>query len=171
MKKILSLVAIFAIFFVSCSKESNQPQKKETAAKILNVKDLSNDEFEYKSGEVTVEGLCIHVCSHSGKKMFIVGDNESDKLQILTSDKISVFDKKLEGSKVQVSGTLEEEKVTSKDIAEMEADMMKEDPNTGKSCATEDGMKEISDMKERIAKSKKGYISFYTLIGTKIKSI
>lgn len=171
MKKILSLIALVAMFFVSCNQESNQPQKEESTVKILNVKDLNNDEFEYKSGEVTVEGLCVHVCSHSGKKMFIVGENENDKLQILTSDKISVFDKKLEGSKVVVSGTLEEEKVTADDIAQMEAELMKEDPKTGEMCATEEDMKDINDMKERIAKSKKGYISFYTLIGTKVKSI
>lgn len=171
MKKILSLIALVAILIASCSQESKQPQNEESTIKILNVKDLNNDEFEYKSGEVTVKGLCIHVCSHSGKKMFIVGDNENDKLQILSSDKISVFDKKLEGSKVEVSGTLEEEKITADDIAKMEADMMKEDPETGKSCVTEDGMKEINDMKARMAKSKKGYISFYTLIGTKVKSI
>lgn len=171
MKNVLSLIAIIAIFLVSCNQESNQPQKEESTNKILNVKDLNNDDFEYKSGEVSVEGLCVHVCSHSGKKMFIVGDDENDRLQILTSDKISVFDKNLEGSKVVVSGTLEEEKVTADDVAQMESEIMKEDPKTGKMCAAEEDMKDINEMKERIAKSKKGYISFYTMIGTKVKSI
>lgn len=164
------LLVLFSFLFISCNKQA-QETPKAPEVKVLAVEDLSKEDFVYKAGNVTVQGLCVHVCAHSGKKMFIVGKNQSDKFQIFTSDKIAAFDKKLEGNKVQVTGTLEEEKIDMAYVAELEAEASKEKGPDGKSCPTEESMKEIKDLKDKISKSKKGYISIYSMTCSEIKSI
>lgn len=160
-----------SILFVSCNQKTEVVQKPVVETKILKVEDLTSNTYEYKNDKVTVEGLCIHVCKHSGKKLFIIGNSENDKLQVYTSEVIPAFDQKLNGSKLRLTGTLEEERIDMSKIAEMESEVNKESVDAKKSCPTEDDMKEVNDLKAKINKSKKGYVSIYTMICTEVKSI
>ncbi|MDP2365013.1 MAG: hypothetical protein Q8M94_14740 [Ignavibacteria bacterium] len=169
MIRFLAIILFASLLFISCEKKSAVTPKVVVENKVLSVEDLGNENFIYKSGNVTVQGLCIHVCAHSGKKMFIVGKSPNDKFQIYTSDKIPAFDKKLEGSNIIVTGTLEEERIDMAYVAEMESDIDK--GKTSASCVTEDEMKEINDLKAKISKSKKGFISIYTMICSEVKAI
>ena len=171
MYKLYAIVAIAALLIISCNKDASKTPEQTAEIKVLKLEDLAKDDFEYKSGDVTVEGLCVHVCAHSGKKMFIVGKDENNKLQIFTSEKIATFDKNLEGNNIQVTGTLEEERIDNKYIANMEAELAKENPESKGTCPTEEDMNKINDLKSKVANSKKGYISIYTMIGSKVKSI
>lgn len=166
----LYIFLLAGFLFISCNKKQNET-KPVVTDKVLTVDDLINENFSYKTGNVTVQGLCVHVCVHSGKKLFIVGKNGSDKFQVFTSEKIPAFDKKLEGSNIKVTGTLEEEKIDMAYVSNLEAELVKENKAEGKSCPTEDSMKEINDLKAKIAKSKKGYISIYTMTCSDVKTI
>ncbi len=171
MIRFLAVILFASVLFISCGKKSGDTPKAVAENKVLTVEDLGKEDFVYKSGNVTVQGLCIHVCAHSGKKMFIVGKSQSDKFQIFTSDKIPAFDKKLEGNNVKVTGTLEEERIDMAYVATMEEDIAKEKKSGAKTCGIEDGMKEVNDLKAKISKSKKGYVSFYSMTCTEVKAI
>jgi RecJ-like exonuclease len=172
MLKHLSIFIFATLLFVACNKTEQTPQKVAKEAKIFQVEDLNNNSFEYKAGDtVTVDGLCVHVCKHSGKKLFIIGKTEAAKLQVFTSEVIPAFDMKLNGSKLRLAGTLEEEKIDSNVIAEMESDVIKESKENKESCPTEESMKEVKDLKARLALSKKGYISIYSMNCLKVTTL
>ena len=164
------MLILGAMFAVSCSKDS---AKEPATEKVYTLEELTSDDFEYKDGEkVTVKGLCVHICAHSGKKMFLSGTNPENKLQIFTSDNISAFDKKYEGSNLVVTGTLEAEKIDMDYIKQWESELAAEkDGSEEKLCEFEDGMKKVEAFKARVEKSKKGYISVYTMTGTEVKEI
>jgi hypothetical protein len=170
MKMIWIMLVLGAMFVVSCSKDEAKMPVEE---KVYTLEELSSDDFEYKDGEnVTVKGLCVHVCAHSGKKMFLSGTDPENKLQIFTSDKISAFEKKYEGSNLVVTGTLEAEKIDMDYINEWESELATEkDGSEEKLCEFEDSMKKVDAFKARVQKSKKGYISVYTMTGTEVKEI
>ncbi len=158
---------IFAL--VSC-KQAEKPAEvveKLTLAKVL------SDNFEYKGGQVELEGMVLHVCAHSGKKMFIGNpDDPEQKIQIFTSDKISSFPKDLEGTKVSVVGTLEEEKLDIEYANKLEEEIKAEEKeNSDHSCEFEESMKKVENLKQRIQNSPKGYISKYTMTAISFKKL
>lgn len=157
------------LLLAACSKSPENAKQKIETAKVFSVDEILNDNFEYNNQMIEIKGLCVHVCSHSGKKMFISGKSPEAKLQIFTSDKINSFDKKFEGSNLQVTGLLEEEKITAEDLDALEAET--EANKSSETCDFESEMKKIKDLKSRITKSKKGYISKYTMSGVKVKVI
>jgi len=171
MKKLFILLLLTGLIFVACNKESEDLKQSEDNSKVYTLEELMSDDFEYNDGKITVEGLCVHVCAHSGKKMFIVGKDPENKLQIFTSENLSSFDKNFEGSNLRVSGTLEEEKIDMKYIQEWEEELAKENSESPETCAFEDSMKKIDAFKSRISKSKKGYVSNYSMTGIEVKQI
>lgn len=169
MKK--SLILILAIMFtlVACKKAENPAQEVQK----VTLEQINSGNFEYKGGDVEIEGLVAHVCAHSGKKMFIVNpDNPELKLQILTGDKISSFPKDLEGVKVSVIGTLEEEKLDMEYANKLEEELKaesKDDPEH--SCEFEESMKKVQNLKEKIQNSPKGYVSKFKMTAKSFKKI
>ena len=165
MKK--TFILLFAVAFVlfACKQE----EKPAEQVKKVTLEEINSNKFEYKGGEVEVEGLVVHVCSHSGKKMFIAKAEDPEmKLQILTSEAISAFPKDLEGIKVKVVGTLEEEKLYMdyanklEEELKAEAKEVKDDPDHA--CAFEESMKKVQNLKEKIQNSPKGYVSKFKMI-------
>lgn len=170
MKYLLMIIITGLLLLSSCSKDAAD-KAPVTDEKVYTIDELNSGDFEYKEGKITVSGLCVHVCAHSGKKMFITGKDPENKLQIFTSADISVFDKKYEGSNLQVTGTLEEEKIDMNYIKEWESEIAKEGSDGEKLCEFEESMKKINGMKDKVVKSKKGYISIYTMTGFEVKTI
>ncbi len=163
-------IILALVMLNSCTWEKTEPQAQKN--QIYTVDDLMNEDFVYKVGDkVSVEGLCVHVCSHSGKKMFISGATPDNRLQIFTGDNIPSFDKKYEGSKVIVTGLLEEEKIDMAYINEWLAEIEKESSESTESCEFEESMKKVELLKAQVEKSKKGYVSKYTMTGIEVKEI
>ena len=40
---------------------------------------------------VLVEGVCSHICSHGGKKLFLMGDDDSNTIRVEANDDIGAF--------------------------------------------------------------------------------
>ena len=172
MKRFFLIFIAFIIILVSCDKKAENSEIKKEVSNNVSLQVLNSGNYEYKSGEVEVEGLCVHVCSHSGKKMFIVGDNPDDKLQIFTGDNMSVFPKDLEGSKLKVVGVLEEERIDMKYVEEWEAEISAEaKEQEGHSCSFEEDMNKVKNVRQLVENSKKGYISKYTMTAKEFKKI
>jgi hypothetical protein len=67
---------------------------------------LVDNPSEYVGKTISVEGKVVHVCMHSGKKLFITGENPDIRLFIQAGENMPKFPMDLLGSEVVVEGTL-----------------------------------------------------------------
>ena len=67
---------------------------------------LISDPSEYVGKNISVEGKVVHVCTHSGKKLFITGENPDVRLYIQAGEEMPKFPMELLGSEIVVEGTL-----------------------------------------------------------------
>lgn len=107
MKQFLAF-SLIALFLASCSNNQNNTLssgtdgisvKAEFAALIENP-----DNFVDK--DILIEGKVVHVCTHTGKKMFIVGENPDIRLYIEAGEETPKFPMDLLGSEISVEGKL-----------------------------------------------------------------
>ncbi len=85
----------------SCCSKSTNPE-----ALTVSVDELLANPEKYLDKKIDMSGLVVHTCKKSGKKMFMIGSNDSISVKVVASEKISKFDLSLEGSKVIASGML-----------------------------------------------------------------
>jgi len=168
MKQLLALSLAFFLLLTACSKE----ESPKTEAKKVSVDELASGLYDYDGGLVEIEGVCVHVCSHSGKKMFLVGDNPDNRFLIFADEGIAGFPKELEGSKVVAVGLLEEEKLDMDYAFQLAAEIADEMGNTQEhSCEFEEDMKRVENLKEKIKNSPNGYISKFTMTTADFKEV
>ena len=175
MRNLLIIFTAFLFILSSCNKQTAEVKTAAPEMKIISFDDLYSNTYDAPKGKVVVEGLCVHVCKHSGKKIFVIGTDPNKKIQIFAGEGLSGFPQDIEGSKVRVVGLLEEEKLEMKDVEEMEKDLKaqekEEAKSATKSCAFEDEMKKIKDLRDKISKSPKGYFSLYSMTSTEYKKL
>lgn len=108
-RNILSILVI-SMVLASCGNTGN---KKVASAESTD--GTSKIEFaalvehpqDFVGKSISVEGKVVHVCMHSGKKMFIVGENPDIRLFITAGEDMPKFPTELLGSQIVVEGTLE----------------------------------------------------------------
>jgi len=108
-RRIFSLV-IISVLISSCGNTG----KKEATSKTEGSKTGEKVEFaslianpdNYVGKNIIVEGKVVHVCTKSGKKMFIVGENPDVRLFVAAGENISKFPMELLGSEVIVEGLI-----------------------------------------------------------------
>ena len=108
-RRIISLV-IIATILSSCSNSG----KKESASKAEGPDNSVKVEFaslvenpdNYMDKNIIVEGKVVHVCTMSGKKLFIVGENPDVRLFIAAGEDMPKFPMDLLGSEVVVEGMI-----------------------------------------------------------------
>jgi hypothetical protein len=109
MRKFFPFV-IAAVILSSCGNTSN----KEASNKAKNLESATKIEFaalaenpdNYIDKNVIVEGKVVHVCPHTGKKMFIVGENPDIMLYVTAGDNTPKFPMELLGSEISVEGVI-----------------------------------------------------------------
>ena len=172
--KQLFLLAVLSVALFSCSGN----KKAETVAEntgttavvdeqlpafgldsLLKVADRELDKT------VKVNGYVTHTCKHSGKRCFIVGESQTVSMRIEAKGDIGGFNRELVGSKIEVSGTLKERRLTKEYIAEMEKDveLKKKEDGSAESCAAE--LSNIADMRKWMKDNDKDYYSIYYMDG------
>lgn len=110
MKQALVFVALL-LATVACQTAGSQQKEAKTALKsakegvIVTPDDLFGSPEKFEGQMVTVKGLCVHTCKHSGKRLFMQGKDQDQLLLVVASADIAQFDRSLEGSNVIVSGT------------------------------------------------------------------
>ncbi len=185
MKKLNFLLGLIVAAFmaVGCS----------SSPKVMNVTDLMASAEQYVGQSVVVEGVCNHVCSHGGLKMFIKDEGSKDIFRVQSSDATGAFDKSLAKSAVLVKGVVSESRVDEKYLQEWEAEIAKaaeeaakaaeakaengeeahegcgaETQARGETANTVEGR--IADFRKKIAERKaesgKDYLSFYHIDAT-----
>ncbi len=171
-KLFTTLAILFAALLVGCSGGKNQD-------KTVSVDDLFANPDSFIEQTVIVEGTCTHVCSKSGMKLFIEGENSDQTLRVESNSTLGKFDPESVDKKVRIEGKFVEERIDEEDLQEMEREIMEgeniEHGEGGEGCATEQkaegitqgssAMDRVNDFRVRIAermeKEGKNYLSFY----------
>jgi hypothetical protein len=175
MKKILGLFIVAALFF-SCS---TQEKKEEKNVKAISVDKIMTDIQQYVDQEVVVKGMVNHVCSHGGKRMFIIGENPDEGIRITPNEKIGVFEKELEGNSVIIKGVLKELIIDDKYVAQLEKEISEgvdnealHDHSSGdheESEVDSSKIKQVEKMKSDIAESEKGFVAQYWIEASEVE--
>lgn len=140
-RRLLSFILI-CVFITSCGNTG----KKEVSSKNLTEESAIKVEFSaliknpesYVGKNIILDGKVVHVCTETGKKMFIVGDNPDVRLYVAAGENISKFPMELLGSEITVVGVIK--KVGGMAIA------ANEQPGKSKESmhASGDGMKKMA---------------------------
>lgn len=110
MVKRIFLFIVIAAIISSCGNTSN----KEDLSKAEGQNEVAKIEFaslvenpdNYIGKNISVEGKVVHVCVHSGKKLFIVGKDPDVRLFITAGEDMPKFPMELLGSEVVVEGLI-----------------------------------------------------------------
>jgi hypothetical protein len=105
-----SALLIIALVISSCGNTG----KKEISSKTEGTAEVAKVEFaslvsnpsDYIGKNISVEGKVVHVCTMSGKKLFITGDDPDVRLYVQAGEEIPKFPMELLGSKIVVEGTI-----------------------------------------------------------------
>lgn len=120
-KKLFSLLVI-TVFISSCGNTG----KKEASSKAVEASGTNKVEFaslienpgDFVGKTISVEGKVVHVCTQSGKKLFITGENPDISLYVQAGEAMPKFPMELLGSEIVVEGVLTQ--VTATPLAEGE---------------------------------------------------
>jgi hypothetical protein len=108
-RRIFSFVLI-AAFISSCGnsgkKEVSSKAKGSGPSVKVEFASLIENPDNYVGKNIIVEGKVVHVCTVTGKKMFIVGENPDIRLYVAAGENISKFPMELLGSEVIVEGLI-----------------------------------------------------------------
>ncbi len=140
-KKTLSLLFAAALL-ASCgntgNKEAASKADEQSGAVKVEFASLIENPENYIGKEISVEGKVVHVCMHSGKKLFITGDNPDIRLYVQAGEEMPKFPTELLGSEIVVEGTLTKAQATAMAEGEgMHAAGGSADMAEGDTCETE----------------------------------
>jgi len=109
MKQIF-VFSVLALALFSCSGNRNQAENTDIALELDYLLTIAEQEVDKT---VTVVGYVTHTCKHSGKRCFIVGESQKVSLQVEAEGEIESFSAELVGSKLAITGTLKEHRLSS----------------------------------------------------------
>lgn len=182
------LILATALLMVACGGNTSNKSKGEEAqaqgevVAAMEIDALLASAEKLVGQEVAIEGICTHICSHGGRKIFLMGSDDAKTIRI-ESGRLGAFDQKCVNSIVKVKGMLKEERIDEaylKNWEELEAANAAEEHGDGEGgCSTEKAARgetgntteeRIADFRARIAERKeatgKEYLSFYFVEAT-----
>ena len=181
------LILATALLMVACggntsNKSKGEEAQAEVATTAMEIDALLASAEALVGQEVEIEGICTHICSHGGRKIFLMGSDDAKTIRI-ESGKLGAFDQKCVNSIVKVKGMLKEERIDEAYLnnwEELEAANAAEEHGDGEGgCSTEKAARgetgntteeRIADFRARIAERKeatgKEYLSFYFVEAT-----
>lgn len=182
------LFAIAAIFVASCN---NAPKDQAAEGDEMNddemeVVMISPDEFNanpdaFVDRNVVIEGTAVHVCKHGGKRMFIIGTDPENRIQVKAGDAIASFDETLEGSDVVINGVVEELRIDEAYLTQWENELKADNPESDlKIHRGEEGhehdegdataeYEQIDNYRAQLAEQDVDHLSFYSIIASEYK--
>lgn len=174
--KLIPFILFSVVLFVNCNgkkADGNRSVNDSVVSTVFTVDSVLASADKLVNKTITVEGECSHLCTHSGKKLFLEGTSD-DAMIRAESDK--PFRQECINKKVLVTGKLIEEKIDEMYLTNWEGELAaKADSLTHEGCTTERravGQKEIQSSSDRIAdfrtriaeekaKTGKDYLAFY----------
>ncbi len=183
MKKNLLLAAFAATSLIaaSCSGSKSTDSVKNTTetqnVSVMDVDKVLASASSFVDKEITLDGVCTHICKHGGRKIFLMGSDDTKIIRIEGAE-VGKFDQKCVNSIVKVKGYLREQRIDEAYLQRWEEQIKASEAEShGESaagCSTEKKARgeqgnsvetRIADFRSRIAASKeksgKEYLSFY----------
>ncbi len=176
MKTIILSLAV-AVALVSCgsapsdkktndSSTENASQTKTSDSKILTLDQAMKTSSDLVNKEVVIEGTITHTCKHSGRRCFIVGEDQNLTLRVEAKGDIGGFNRELIGSKVAITGIFKENRLTEEYLDQWEESVReaagKED-GSAEACGAETN--NINNMRKWMKDNNKDYYSVYYMDG------
>lgn len=176
MKKTLLFIPFVSLLLcvTSCGEKNKQstPINNDTdTTTVANITTYELDSLlavadQLINKTVRVRGVVTHTCKHSGKRCFIVGQNEDASFRVEAGGKIGGFNKELVGSELDIVGVVRERRLTKEYInqyeKEVEAEKVQED-GSAESCQAE--LSNIQSMRKWMKENNKDYYSIYYMDG------
>lgn len=170
MKKLALLFTLTLMLSACGSKKQEESKVNETV--YMEVPDFMKISQENIGKEIKVKGTVTHVCSHSGRRCFIVDPSGEQTLKIEASGDIKSFGRELSGTDIQVTGIVRETRLETEYLNEWET-KVKEDveniENDGEQCASE--LSNIQEMRDWMKANNKDYYSIIYLDGLSYETI
>ena len=170
------------MFSCGTKEKTNDDASAEKESAVLSVDKIMADIENFVEKDVVVKGLVNHVCSHGGKRMFILGENPDMALRITPNNDLGVFEKELEGSTVIIKGVLKELIIDQDYIDQLEKEIAEgvdnealHDHSGGDHNEDEESevdsskIKQVEQMKADIAESEKGFVAQYWIEASEVK--
>jgi len=170
--KQLVFFAVLSLAIVACSGNKKQADaSNEAQTSVLaegtsfELDDLLAVADQHVDQTITVMGYVTHVCKHSGKRCFIVGESQKASFRVEAKGEIGGFNRELAGSKLAITGELKERRVSQELIAQAEQDvkLKKEAGEDSEACESE--LSNISDMRKWMKEHNKDYYVIYYMDG------
>lgn len=152
---------------------------------MMDVEQLMGEPAAHLDQTIAVEGVVTHVCKHGGKRLHLSKSGSDQKVRVRITGNMAPFDRELEGSTVQITGTFVEERLDEAYLkklrkGEAEGDHHHDDHDHDHDHADEGNAAQaaeqgqvseafIQEMEQKIEQSEKGYIVEYWLNAEKLK--
>lgn len=176
MKKVLFMMAALALMAAcgnNAKKQKQQtdtmPQTEQAAAAVseaYTVENLMQQAESLVGKNVEVRGYVTHTCKHSGKRCFIVGEDQEVSIRVEAKGNIGGFNRELIGSELLINGTLRENRLSREYLDQMEKDLndqkLQED-GSAETCEAE--LANIDGMKAWMQENGKDYYAVYYIDG------
>jgi hypothetical protein len=146
MIKRVFLLPIIALIISSCGNAGKKDISSKTEGSPEAVKvefaSLISNPSAYIGKNISVEGKVVHVCTHSGKKLFITGENPDVRLYVQAGEEMPKFPMELLSSEIVVEGTLTQ--VPAAGMAEEEGMKSGEGIKEGEGMNAGEGMAKVA---------------------------
>lgn len=170
MTKNLLLLGILVLSIVACggNKSAGITAAEETTAvaSAYSLDSLLRSAEDIVGQSVTVRGFVTHTCKHSGRRCFIVGEDQKVSMRVEAKGEIGGFNRELIGSELAITGVLRVNKLTKEAI-----DKQEETVNEQKAQGTADeeacdaSLNNLRSMREWMKENNKDYYGVYYMDG------
>ena len=180
------IILATALVMVACggnNTKTSENNKATDAAEVaeavsaMEVDAVLADAEALANQQVEIEGICTHICKHGGRKIFLMGSDDTKTIRIEAAE-LGSFDQKCVNSIVKVKGLLREERIDENYLRQWEVQVAaqggEEHGDEEGGCDTEKAARgetgnttaeRIADFRTKIAARKaatgKDYLSFY----------
>lgn len=108
-KRILAITLVASLAFACGNTKKTEASNENGSANAGKVEfaKLVENPGDFLGKTISVEGKVVHVCTMSGKKLFITGENPDIRLYIQAGEEMPKFPMDLLGSNIVVEGTIQ----------------------------------------------------------------
>lgn len=168
-----------AVIFTACSnKTENTENAENTVVEAMNIDEVVAQAPVLVDSLISIEGVCTHTCKHGAKKMFLVGDSTTLRVE---AGALGAFDTKVINNLVNVKGRVKEDRIDEAYLAQLEeqikANAAEKHGETEAGCSHDNAANNVSantaegqiaemraQIAERTANEGKPYLSRYYVL-------
>lgn len=168
MKNIVYYTALMLLLMGCNSSTTNtESQSASSSAKVLDIGEFMDAAESIIGEEINITGTVSHICSHSGKRCFIIDSTGNQSVRIEAKGDISSFNRELSGSDIVVTGIVQEKRLDKAYLDEWELELKDQEEDAedgGEHCAAE--LNNIQEMRDWMKDKNKDYYSIFYIDGT-----